>query len=70
MINEYEQNNRPLHIQETLWWILTDERISVSFPKETKPLYPCEKFQIKGKHLESYLCMPRSYCLAKFMGPI
>lgn len=51
-------------------WILTDGKILVFFPRETKPLYLCEKCQIKGKHSKSYLCMPWRYYSAKFIGPI
>lgn len=43
-INEYERNNRPQQIHEvSKVERLHDGRISVSFPTETKPLYPCEK---------------------------
>lgn len=49
---------------------LTDSRISVSFTKETKHLYPCERCQIKGRHLDSCSHVPQRSCSAKFIGLI
>lgn len=43
-INEYEKNNRPQQIHEVPKVDrLQDGRVSVSFPSNTKPLYPYEK---------------------------
>ena len=70
-INEYEQNNKPLQVHEAPKADrLKDGRISVSFPKEIRIMYPCERCQIQGKHLMSCLHMPRRSCLARFIGVI
>ena len=48
LINEYEHNNKPLQVHETLNVDrLKDGRISVSLPKEAKPVYPCKRCQIE-----------------------
>ena len=48
-INEYEQNNKPLQVHEVpKVERLQDDTIIVSFPKETRPVYPCERCQIEG----------------------
>lgn len=49
---------------------MTDGKIPVSFPRKTKPIYPCEKYQIEGKHPESCSHMPRRSCSTRFMGSI
>lgn len=47
-INEYGQNNKPLQIHEVPKVDkLKDGRISISFPKETRSMYPCESVKSK-----------------------
>ena len=70
-INKYEQNNKPWEVREAPKVDrLKDGIISVSLPKETRPMYPCEKCQIEGKHPMSYSYMPRRSCLARFISVI
>ena len=70
-INEYKQNNKPLQVHEMPNVDrLKNGRISISFPKETKPVYPCERCQIEGRHPMSYSPMPWRSCSARFIGVI
>ena len=50
--------------------MLKDDTISISFPKETRPVYPCERCKIEGRHLMSCFHMLRRSCSTKFIGVI
>jgi len=70
-INEYEKNNRPQQIHEVPKISrLQEGRVSVSFPTETKALYPCEKCQLEGKHPSLCTHMPRKTTSCRIMGPV
>lgn len=57
-INEYGQNNKPLQIHEVPKVDkLKDGRISISFPKETRSMYPCESVKPKESiHCSIHIC--------------
>ena len=70
-INEYAKTNSPQQIHEAPKISrLQDGRVSVSFPTETKALYPCEKCQLEGKHPSLCTHMPRRTTSCRIMGPI
>ena len=45
-------------------------RVSVSFPLETRPLYPCKNCQIEGKPPSLCTHMPRRSTSWRIIGPI
>ena len=70
-INEYEKSNKPQQIHDvSKISSLQKRRVSISFPTETKALYPCEKCQLEGKHLSLCTHMPKRTTSYRIMGPV
>lgn len=70
-INEYESNNRLQQIHETPKVNrMQDGRVSVSFPTETRPLYPCERCQIEGRRPSACTHAPKRSTSSRYMGPV